>query len=52
MKYLKSLKKNQVIIYVVALMLVVAGYLNYTSNNDLKSTIQTSRNRRRTYTNG
>lgn len=29
---LKSLKKNQVVIYVIALMLVAAGYLNYTSD--------------------
>lgn len=28
---LKSLKKNQVVIYVIALMLVAAGYLNYTA---------------------
>lgn len=30
---MKILKKNQVIIFVIALMLVTAGYLNYTSNN-------------------
>lgn len=30
---LKSLKKNQVVIYVIALMLVAAGYLNYTAGN-------------------
>lgn len=35
-------KKNQVIIYVIALMLVVAGYLNYTSNGDLDSAVQVS----------
>jgi len=29
---MKNLKKNQVVIYVIALMLVVAGYLNYTGN--------------------
>ena len=28
----KILKKNQVIIYIIALMLVTAGYLNYTTN--------------------
>lgn len=39
---MKMVKKNQVIIYVVALMLVVAGYLNYTTTNDLNSAIQTS----------
>ena len=31
---IKSLKKNQVIIYVIALMLVAAGYLNYTASGD------------------
>lgn len=30
---LKSLKKNQVVIYVIALMLVAAGYLNYTAGD-------------------
>ena len=28
---MKLLKKNQVIIYVIAVMLMVAGYLNYTT---------------------
>lgn len=37
---LKNLKKGEVIIYVIALMLVAAGYLNYTSNND-KNTVET-----------
>lgn len=32
---LKSLKKNQIIIYVIALMLVAAGYLNYTADGNL-----------------
>ena len=36
-------KKNQVIIYTVALMLVTAGYLNYTSNVE-KNDIETSSN--------
>lgn len=40
--FMKVIKKNQIVIYVVALMLVVAGYLNYTTSNDTKSTIQTS----------
>ena len=31
---MKNLKKNQVVIYVIALMLVVAGYLNYTTKTD------------------
>ena len=36
-------KKNQIIIYTIALMLVVAGYLNYTTNNDsINSAMQTS----------
>lgn len=39
---MKLLKKNQVVIYVIALMLVVAGYLNYTATNDLNLAIQTS----------
>ena len=30
----KLLKKNQVVVYVIALMLVVAGYLNFTTNNE------------------
>ena len=38
----KMLKKNQVIIYVTALMLVVAGYLNFTTSNDMDSIIQES----------
>lgn len=38
----KIFKKNQVIIYVTALMLVVAGYLNFTTTNDMNSAIQTS----------
>lgn len=39
---MKLLKKNQIIIYVIALMLVVAGYLNFTTSDDLKSAVQTS----------
>lgn len=36
-------KKNQIIIYTIALMLVVAGYLNYTTNNNsINSAMQTS----------
>ncbi|MBR3163263.1 MAG: SpoIIIAH-like family protein [Clostridia bacterium] len=30
---LKSLKRNQVVIYVIALMMVAAGYLNYTAGD-------------------
>lgn len=39
---MKLIKKNQFIIYVIALMLVVAGYLNFTANGDLKSAVQTA----------
>lgn len=39
---MKFFKKNQIIIYTIALMLVVAGYLNYTSSNNVNNTIQTS----------
>ena len=28
-------KKNQILFYVIALMLVVAGYLNYTATQDM-----------------
>lgn len=35
------LKKNQIIIYVIAIMLMTAGYLNYTTNNG-ENSIQTS----------
>ena len=37
----KLLKKNQVIIYVIAIMLMTAGYLNYTTNQD-GSSVETS----------
>lgn len=36
------LKKNQVIIYVIALMLVTAGYLNYTTNTAEQVSTQTA----------
>lgn len=39
---MKMFKKNQIIIYVIALMLVTAGYLNYTSSNNLDNSYQTS----------
>ncbi len=39
---MKMFKKNQIIIYVIALMLVTAGYLNYTSSNNLDTSYQTS----------
>lgn len=39
---MKFVKKNQVIIYVTALMLVVAGYFSFTTTGDMNSTIQAS----------
>lgn len=39
---MKLFKKNQVIIYVIAFMLVAAGYLNYTANDNTNSIIPTS----------
>ena len=39
---MKTLKKNQIIIYVIALMLVTAGYLNFTANKT--STVETATN--------
>lgn len=38
---MKLLKKNQVIIYVIVLMIMVAGYLNYTTSTD-RQTLETS----------
>lgn len=34
MKFLKNFKKNEIVIYAIALMLVTAGYFNYTTNID------------------
>ena len=43
MKIMKGLlKKNQVIIYVIALMIVTAGYLNYTTNTAEQVSAQTA----------
>ncbi len=39
---MKFFKKNQVVIYVIALMLVVAGYLNYTTTDPAKSILANS----------
>lgn len=38
---MKLLKKNQVIIYVIAIMVMAAGYLNYTTNNGAEA-VETS----------
>lgn len=37
MKFFKNFKKNEVIIYAIALMLVTAGYFNFTTNTDEQS---------------
>lgn len=34
---MKILKKNQLVIWVIALMLIAAGYLNYSSNLDIQN---------------
>lgn len=39
---MKLFKKNQVIIYAIALMLMTAGYLNYTANNKKENSLETS----------
>ena len=38
---MKLFKKNQILIYVIALMLMTAGYLNYTTNTE-KQSVETS----------
>ena len=39
---MKVIKKNQLIIYVMVLILMIAGYLNYTSNTEKQDSLQTS----------
>ncbi len=39
---MKLFKKNQIIIYVIVLMLMTAGYLNYTTNTEKQNTVETS----------
>ena len=39
---IKNFKKNQVIIFVIALMLVTAGYLNFTTNQQQQNLVPTS----------
>ena len=36
---MKIIKKNQLIILVISLMLITAGYLNFTSNNNTVKTV-------------
>ena len=38
------MKKNQFAILIIALMLVTAGYLNYTANNNIENYVSTSAN--------
>ncbi len=39
---MKLFKKNQIIIYVIVLMLMTAGYLNYTTNSEKQTSVETS----------
>lgn len=39
---MKLFKKNQIIIYVIVLMLMTAGYLNYTTNTERQASLETS----------
>ncbi len=38
---MKFIKKNQVVVAVIAIMLIAAGYLNFTNNNQSNSAIET-----------
>lgn len=39
---MKLFKKNQIIIYVIVLMLMTAGYLNYTIDSEKQTSVETS----------
>lgn len=39
---MKLFKKNQIIIYVIVLMLMTAGYLNYTANTEEQASVETA----------
>ena len=39
---MKLFKKNQIIIYVIVLMLMTAGYLNYTTNTNKQASLETA----------
>ncbi len=41
LKNWKNFKKNEIVIYAIALMLVTAGYFNYTTNIDNTSIVET-----------
>lgn len=40
--FMKVIKKNQIVVFVVALMLIVAGYLNFSGDNTMNNLIPTS----------
>ena len=42
MVYMKILKRNQIVVAVIALMLVTAGYLNFANQNKESNLIPTS----------
>ena len=42
MVYMKILKRNQIVVAVIALMLVTAGYLNFANQNKERNLIPTS----------
>lgn len=39
---MKLFKKNQIVIYVIVLMLMTAGYLNYTTNTQKEASVETA----------
>lgn len=39
---MKLLKKNQIIVYAIVLMLMTAGYLNYTANTEKQASVETA----------
>lgn len=39
---MKLFKKNQIIVYVIVLMLMAAGYLNYTTNTEKQASVETA----------
>ena len=41
--FMKVIKKNQIVVFVVALMLIVAGYLNFSGDSTINNLIPTSK---------
>ncbi len=39
---IKKVKKNQIIVYAIVLMLMAAGYLNYTANTEKQTSVETA----------